>query len=127
MPMRDYRCGLCGSTFEALSRSRAMTVRPCPSCGGVAHPLLSVFGLKVYKVDRSNFATIAPQDENGKPRTLVETQRLKEVDAYRPGEVERMKRHERDLNEHRVYTLRERAKREAWREMNDKTRTVING
>ena len=125
--MRDYRCVVCDCAFEALSHSRALVVRPCIECGGVAHPTLSAFSLKVWKVDRSNFAAIAPQDANGKPMTLVETQRSKNVDAYRPGEQHRMLVHEAEAEERRHVVISEQAKREAWREVSAKTRTVIRG
>lgn len=127
MPMRDYRCGTCDSAFEALSHSRTLTTTPCTSCGAEAKPVLSTFGLKVWAVDRSNFALIAPLDEHGKPRTLVETQRSSDVDAYRPGERSRMLSHEAEINKHQVEVNMERAKREAWREVRAKTRTVIRG
>jgi putative FmdB family regulatory protein len=34
MPMYDYRCTLCGGTFEALVRLGA-EAPPCPACGAV--------------------------------------------------------------------------------------------
>lgn len=127
MPMRDYRCGTCGNAFEALSHSRVLTASPCTSCGAEARPVLSTFGLKVYQVDRSNFALIAPLDEEGKPQTLVEAQRRGDMGAYRPGERQRMLNHDAETHKHQVEVNRERAKREAWREISARTRTVIRG
>ena len=127
MPMRDYCCETCGRRWEALSRTRTLVSAGCVACGGEGVPSLSVFSLKVWKVDRSNFAAIAPQDANGKPMTLVETQRSKNVDAYRPGEQHRMLVHEAEAEERRHVVISEQAKREAWREVSAKTRTVIRG
>ncbi len=127
MPLRDYRCTGCGAVFELLSRSQKPAEARCPACGFEGRQVFSTFGLKIYKIDRSNFALIAPLGPDGKPQTLVEAQRRKDVDAYRPGEHERMLVHEAETNAHRERVLKERAKREAWREVSAKTRTVVRG
>ena len=127
MPMRDYRCDGCGARFEALSRARTLVASPCPACGHEATPVLSVFGLKVYQVDRSNFALIAPAGADGKPMTLTEAQRSAATGSYRRGDHDRMLQHDAERNRQRVEVNRERAKRDAWREVSARTRTVIRG
>jgi putative FmdB family regulatory protein len=45
MPLLEYRCADCGSLFERLARgqSEKTDAVSCPSCGGAAKRVLSLF------------------------------------------------------------------------------------
>ena len=46
MPLYEYRCSVCGKTFEKLTFHEEEKVK-CPQCGGVVHKLLSPFTYQV--------------------------------------------------------------------------------
>lgn len=122
MALRDYRCASCGETFEALAKT--LDSRTCP-CGGTAVPVLSRFAIKTYQVDRSNFAVIAPVGADGKPLTYTEATRSAGTGTYTRAEADRVEAHDREIVAQDEKNRQERAKREAWRIVSAKTRTVI--
>ncbi|MBI3723410.1 zinc ribbon domain-containing protein [bacterium] len=47
MPIFEYHCEPCGTTYESLQRSKDEEPDPCPSCGSHdVSRLLSVFSLR---------------------------------------------------------------------------------
>src|SRR5262249_30251914 len=41
MPLYEYRCDVCGHTFEKIQKFSDPLVDACPRCGGAVHKLMS--------------------------------------------------------------------------------------
>ena len=125
MPLYEFKCEGCGETAERRIHAGTAPPRTC-SCGGDLRRLFSLFAMKVYTVDRSNFQDIAPRNADGQPMTLAEVQRAKGFSRYTPGEETRERaRHAAQAEKHDALLLK-RAKREALEEIRMKTTARVS-
>lgn len=46
MPLYEYKCSKCGSTFELLQKVSKQPLKPCPHCGGAAKRVISASTLQ---------------------------------------------------------------------------------
>lgn len=120
----DFRCDGCGETFERVVARGDSSPRTC-RCGGTAKRVYSPFNQKVYAVDRSNWAEIAPLDAEGRPMTMKEAAKV--VDPYNPSEEARERAYQAQLREERSEKHFEQATREAWQEVSRRNRITVEG
>ena len=122
MPLYEFRCPD-GHATERVT-SHVVSGRRC-ECGKWAKRILSTFAIKTYRVDRSNFAAIAPRNAEGKPMTLAEVQRSGKFDKYLPGEEARERSRLDEQADRKERSILESAKREAWREVSNKWKVRV--
>ncbi|MDO8672744.1 MAG: zinc ribbon domain-containing protein [Dehalococcoidia bacterium] len=60
MPVYDFKCRECGSTFEKLQRFSAKGAVTCPSCGGVQTQKLISMPAAIMWVDHDGGRQQAP-------------------------------------------------------------------
>lgn len=120
----DYRCRE-GHVEEHLVPRGQASPRTCIRCGADSTRMYSGFAIKQWKVDRSNFADVAPLGADGKPMTLKEASKV--GDRYTPGEADRERSRLRAQDAEREAGLLEAAKREAWNEISGRRRITVRG
>lgn len=117
----EYRCG-CGESFERIVARGNLAPQRC-SCGEMATRQFSPFNQRQFKVDRSNWALVAPTGADGKPMTMKEASKV--VDISTPGEADREQRRQRAALKEKQALWKKEAADAAWRELSARNRITV--
>ncbi len=71
MPLYEYRCLICGDTFEVIQKFNQPLLEKCPKCGGkltklLSPPMIQFKGSGWYKTDYAEKPKPKENKEDGK-------------------------------------------------------------
>lgn len=117
----DYRCAEGHVEERLVSRSNIPT-HTC-SCGKPAKRVFSTFSHRKWALDRSDWALVAPLNEEGRPLTMREAAKV--TDAYSASEGDRERRRLQGQESERERKALDEAKREAWNQVSAQRRITV--